>query len=131
MCDMKGVFILNRTQQKFSITGFILRWIWMMNESTLSNYRLTRILPHIIDTFFLASAVWLAVSIRQYPFTDAWLTAKIFGLVVYIVLGSFALKRATTMQGRIMAFSGALLVYAWIVSVARLKTVWGFLSFLN
>ena len=115
----------------FSITGFILRWIWMMNESKLSYHRLTRILPHIIDTFFLASAVWLAVSIRQYPFIDAWLTAKIFGLVVYIVLGSFALKRATTMQGRIMAFSGALLVYAWIVSVARLKTVWGFLSFLN
>ena len=75
--------------------------------------------------------MWLAVSIHQYPFTDAWLTAKIFGLVVYIVLGSFALKRATTMQRRIRAFSGALLVYAWIVSVALLKTVWGFLSFLN
>ena len=115
----------------FSITGFILRWMWMMHESTLSAHRLTRILPHISDTFFLASAVWLAVSIRQYPFTDAWLTAKIFGLLAYIVLGSFALKRARTVQGRIMAFSGALLIFAWIVSVARMKTVWGFLSFLN
>ena len=115
----------------FSISGFILRWIWMMYESTLSSHPLTRILPHVIDTLFLASAVWLSVTIRQYPFTDAWLTAKILGLVVYIVLGSFALRRAITVQGKIMAFSGALLVYAWIVSVARMKTVWGFLSFLN
>ncbi len=114
-----------------SITVFILRWMWMMHESTLSAHRITRILPHVIDTFFLASGVWLAASIHQYPFTDAWLSAKIIGLVVYIVLGSFALKRAITVQGRIMAFSGALLVYAWIVSVARMKTVWGFLSFLN
>ena len=115
----------------FSITGFILRWMWMMHESTLSAHRLTRILPHVVDTLFLASAVWLALSSRQYPFADAWLTAKIFGLVAYIVLGSFALKRAITAQGRIMAFSGALLIYAWIVSVAQMKTVWGFLSFLN
>lgn len=114
-----------------SIAGFILRWTWMMSESTLSTHRLTLILPHIIDTLFLASAAWLAVSIHQYPFTDAWLTAKIFGLVTYIVFGSFALKRAITVQGRIIAFSGALLVYAWIVSVARMKTAWGFLSFLN
>jgi len=114
-----------------SITGFILRWMWVMNESTLSAHRLTLILPHIIDTLFLASAAWLAVSIHQYPFTDAWLTAKIFGLVGYIVLGSFALRRAATVQGRIMAFCGALLVFAWIVSVARMKTVWGYLSFLN
>ena len=115
----------------FSITGFVLRWSWMMYESTLSVHGLTRVLPHIIDTLFLASAVWLSVTIRQYPFTDAWLTAKIFGLVGYIVLGSFALKRAATVQGQIMAFCGALLVFAWIVSVARMKTVWGYLSFLN
>ena len=102
-----------------------------MHESTLFVHRLTRILPHIIDTFFLASAVWLAVSIHQYPFTDAWLTAKIFGLIAYIVLGSIALKRAVTVQGRIIAFSGALLVYTWVVSVARMKSAWGFLSFLN
>ena len=103
----------------------------MMDESTLYAHLLTTNLHHIIDTFCHASAVWLAVIIHQYPFTAAWLTAKIFGLVGYIVLGSFALKRATTMQVQIMAFSGALLVFAWIVSVARLKTVWGFLSFLN
>jgi len=114
-----------------SITGFILRWMWVMHDSTLSAHRLTRVLPHIIDTLFLASAVWLAVMIRQYPFTDAWLTAKIFGLLTYIVLGSFALKREISVRGRIMAFSGALLVFAWIVSVARMKAVWGYLSFLN
>jgi len=128
--DYHNLRLMHMVLAVFSISGFILRWIWMMYESTLSSHRLTRILPHVIDTLFLASAVWLTVSIRQYPFTDAWLTAKIFGLVVYIVLGSFALKQARTVQGRIMAFSGALLVFAWIVSVARMKTVWGFLSFL-
>ena len=114
-----------------SITGFILRWMWICYESTLSTHRFTHILPHIIDTLFFVSGVWLAVSIRQYPFIDAWLTAKIFGLIVYITLGSYALKRATTVQSRIMAFAGSLLVFVWIISVARLKSSWGFLSLLE
>jgi uncharacterized membrane protein SirB2 len=109
-----------------SISGFIIRWIWMKTGSPLYEHKLSRTLPHIIDTLFLAMGIWLAFSIHQYPFTSDWLTAKLFGLLAYIVLGSFALKRARTNMGRNLAFIVALLVFAWIISVARTKSVSGF-----
>ena len=114
-----------------SLSGFILRWIWMMNGSPLFGHRLNRLFPHIVDTLFLTSGIWLAFTVHQYPFTDAWLTAKIFGLVVYIILGSLALEKAPTGQLKVVAFMAAIVMFGWIVSVARLKTAWGFLSFMN
>jgi len=108
-----------------SIGGFALRWWWMKAGSALYRHRLTRVLPHVVDTLFLASGIWLAVTIRQYPFVHGWLTAKILGLVAYIVLASLALKRARTARGRNIAFVAALAVVAWIVAVARGKAVPG------
>lgn len=46
-----------------------------------------------IDTVLLAAGVALMFVIHQYPFFDGWLTAKLVLLVVYIVLGTLALKR--------------------------------------
>ena len=113
-----------------SVCGFVLRWIWLNSDSALFEQKLTRILPHIIDTLFLASGIWLAVIIRQYPFAHGWLTAKIFGLLAYIILGSLALKKANSQLVRTLAFGTALLSFAWIASVARSKTATGFFSLL-
>ena len=77
--------------------------------------------PHVIDTALLASAVALAVTIRQYPGTSAWLTAKVAGLVAYIVLGTIALKRRKSRRVRIAAFYGALAVFVYIVGVAATR----------
>lgn len=107
---------------------FVLRGIWMMIGSTLLQAKPVRILPHIIDTLLLISAFVLAYQIRAYPFTDHWLTAKLLALVAYIVLGMFALKRAKTKQGRIVAFVAALAVFVYIVSVAFSKNPMGFLA---
>ena len=71
----------------------------------------------------LASAIALAVMIGQYPLTHGWLTAKIVGLVAYIVLGAIALKHGRTRGIRIAAFCGALLTFAYIVAVAMTKSV--------
>ena len=82
----------------------------MMYESTLSAHRLTRVLPHIIDTLFLVSAVWLAVMIRQYPFTDAWLTAKIFWIAhlhrAWIICPETGSNRARTDHGVLWRLAG-------------------------
>ena len=74
-----------------TLAGFMLRGYWMLRGSPLLASRAVRILPHVNDTILFVSAVWAAVLINQYPFVDAWLTAKVLGAVAYIVLGAVAL----------------------------------------
>jgi uncharacterized membrane protein SirB2 len=61
----------------------------------------------------------LTTVIRQYPFAAGWLTTKVVLLVVYIALGSVALKRGRTKQVRIVAFVAALATVGYLVTVAR------------
>ena len=103
--------------------GFVLRGAWMMRASSMLARRWVCITPHVVDTVLLASAIALALLIGQYPLVDAWLTAKVFGLLAYIVLGTVALRRGRTRAVRITAFFGALLVFAYIVAVAMTKSV--------
>ena len=102
--------------------GFCLRGWWMLVESPLRQHRLTRILPHLIDTTLLGSALAMAWLSGQYPFVSDWLTAKFFGLLAYIVLGSFALKRGRTRAIRARCLVLALLAYAYIVGVALTRS---------
>ncbi|MDD3674292.1 MAG: SirB2 family protein [Thauera propionica] len=111
-----------------SAMGFLLRGFWMMTGSPRLKSLPARVLPHIIDSTLLLSAIALAVMIRQYPFEAGWVTAKVFGLIAYILLGTVALKRGKTQGIRLGAFAAALLVYAWIVSVALTKNVAGYLA---
>ncbi len=103
--------------------GFALRGAWMLQGSPLLAQRWVRVLPHVIDTVLLASAIALALMLEQYPLMQGWLTAKLIGLVVYIALGTIALKRGRTRAVRLAAFGGALLVFAYIVAVALTKSV--------
>jgi len=111
-----------------SAAGFLLRGFWMLRSSDLLRHRLTRVLPHLVDTLLLGSAIVLAVMIGQYPFEAGWVTAKVTGLLAYILLGTIALKRGRTLAARLAAFVAAILTYAWIVSVALTKEVAGFLG---
>ncbi|MFA5912733.1 MAG: SirB2 family protein [Burkholderiales bacterium] len=103
--------------------GFALRGAWMLQGSPLLAQRWVRVLPHVVDTVLLASAIALALMLEQYPLVQGWLTAKLIGLVVYIVLGTIALKRGRTRGVRLTAFGAALLVFAYIVAVALTKSV--------
>ena len=102
-----------------SVGLFVFRGALMIVDSALLASRVLRILPHVIDMFLLVSAVWLVLLLRQYPFVHGWITAKVLGVVVYIVLGSIALRRGRTRRMRITAFVGALLTIAYIIGVAR------------
>jgi uncharacterized membrane protein SirB2 len=107
-----------------SLSGFALRGAWMLTENALLNHRLTRVLPHLVDTLLLGSAIGMAILIRQYPFTDGWLTAKLVALLVYIVLGSVALRRGRTVTIRLTAFVAALATAAYLVAVALTRSPW-------
>jgi uncharacterized membrane protein SirB2 len=77
-----------------------------------------RYASYTIDTVLLAAAILLTIIIGQYPFVQAWLTVKVLLLVVYIALGTFALKRGRTASARIVFWVAALAVFAFIASVA-------------
>lgn len=108
--------------------GFLLRGMWMLTGSRLLQHRLTRVLPHIVDSLLLGSALALAAMIAQYPFFASWVTAKVFGLIAYILLGTVALKRGPTLAIRGVAFAAAIAVFLWIVSVALTKDPLGYLA---
>ena len=114
----KGIHLLAIT---LTITGFVLRGTWMLSESPLLQAKPTRILPHVNDTVLLLSALWAASLLGQYPFVDTWLTAKLFGLLAYIVLGAAALNYGPTRKIRAVAFAAALLSFAYVVTVALTK----------
>ncbi|MDH5620563.1 MAG: SirB2 family protein [Gammaproteobacteria bacterium] len=105
-----------------TISGFMLRGYWMMTESDRLQLRITRIAPHIIDTIFLLSGIALIFMLHLNAFTQPWLLAKFAGLVVYIVLGTIALKRGATRQIRVVAFVAALAVFGYIVGVATTRS---------
>ena len=102
-----------------SATGFFVRGLLMLADSPLLNRRWMRIFPHVVDTALLASALALAWVLQQFPFVNGWLSAKLLALVLYVVLGSVALRRRSTRAVRIAAWIAALLTLAYIIAVAR------------
>ena len=51
--------MLHSGRALISLTGFVWRWTWMMNQARPFRQRLIRILPPVVDTLFMASGIWL------------------------------------------------------------------------
>ncbi len=100
---------------------FLTRGIWMIRASAQLQQRWVKIMPHIIDTVLLTSAITLAVLIQQYPLVDSWLTAKVAGLLLYIGLGMMALRFGKTRTIKVSAWIMAQIVFFYIVLVALTK----------
>jgi uncharacterized membrane protein SirB2 len=108
--------------------GFFARGAASLAGAAWVRGRMARILPHVIDTVLLLSAVTLAWVMRLSPASTPWLAAKIAGLLVYIGLGVLALRPERPPAVRGAAFLGALATFAWIVSVAVTKQPLGVLA---
>ncbi len=100
---------------------FVLRGLWMLRSPHRLPARWVRIVPHVVDTVLLASAIALAVQTVQYPLAQSWLTAKVLGLMVYILLGMVALRHGRTRSQRVLAWLSALATFAYIVMVAMTR----------
>lgn len=81
-----------------------------------------RYLSYAIDTVLLGSAIALAATLALNPLQTPWLALKIGLVMLYIVLGSLALKRARTRQGKLLAYGGALICFVMIAHVAHRQT---------
>jgi uncharacterized membrane protein SirB2 len=120
-----------------SFAGFIARGLGVLSRASWVGHRFTRTLPHLIDTVLLFSALGMLWVLRLSPWGLPWLRAKIVGLVVYISLGTIALRpagagrvgRARTV--RLAAWLAALAVFAYIISVALTKSPQGALLWIQ
>ena len=108
-----------------SISGFTLRGYWMFTDSPRLGRRSTRVLPHLLDTLLLGSAVGMLLIWQANPFALPWLSAKIFALFCYIGLGMTAFRFAKTRGLRAISFGLALLTAGYIVVVAYTKSPLG------
>ncbi len=114
-----------------TISGFILRGAWMMSGSPNLEQRIVRIAPHIIDTIFLLSGIALIQVLKLPVLNQPWLLMKFTALVVYILLGTIALRRGKTRQIRVTAFLLALATFAYIAGVAMSKSLGSWLALMS
>ena len=110
---------------------FALRGSLMLARSRLTNHAALRFLSYAIDTILLTAALMLVTILHQYPFVQAWLPVKVLLLVVYIVLGVFALRRGRTRRVRAICYVAALVVFASIVGVALTHNPLGWLTMIR
>ncbi|RLK51668.1 putative membrane protein SirB2 [Alkalispirillum mobile] len=111
-----------------SITLFVLRGLMLPIAPGVLANKAVRIIPHIFDTVLLLTALGLLAVLSLNPFAQGWVMAKIIGLVVYIVLGTIALKRGRTAMSKGLAFFAAVLTFAYIYAVALTRTPLPFVS---
>lgn len=78
-----------------------------------------RYLSYSIDTVLLTAAFMLLTILPGGMFANGWLALKVALVVVYVVLGSFALKRAKTRNASLACYVLALAVFGFIVTIAR------------
>jgi len=116
--DFATLKIIHIAAVAISYALFFVRGVWMLTDSPLLPRRWVRIVPHVNDTLLLAAAIWMTTLIHQYPGTHAWLSAKVAGLVVYILLGMLALRPGRGKRARAAAWLAAQGVFGYIVAVA-------------
>jgi uncharacterized membrane protein SirB2 len=110
-----------------SVAIFIVRGGLVLTDSPARDTPWLKYPSYCIDTLLLTAALMLTTVIREYPFMTGWLTSKVVLLVVYVLLGSIALKRGRTRSVRAVAFVAALLTVGFLFTVARAHHPLGFL----
>ncbi|HAV45679.1 MAG TPA: regulator SirB [Halomonas sp.] len=108
---------LHITAAYASLAFFVLRAFWSVRGVALLQARWVKIVPHLMDTLLLTLGVTLAVILNFWPL-PLWLSAKITALVIYILLGTVAIKRGKTPKIRATAAIAAVLVFAYIIGAA-------------
>ncbi|KNC91046.1 invasion regulator SirB2 [Trabulsiella odontotermitis] len=108
-----------------SVSLFVLRYWWTYQRSPRLSARWVRVMPHAVDTLLFLSGAGLIAITHYLPFTEdgAWLTEKLFGVIIYIVLGFIALGRRfqRSQQAGFIAFLLGLVVLFIIIKLAITK----------
>lgn len=106
---------IHMTSAVLSILFFVIRAYWSVSGSAMLQKRVVKIVPHIIDTILLVFGVILASMIGA---AQPWILAKIVALILYIGVGTIAIKRGKTPKTRAIAAVVAVIIFMYIVGVA-------------
>ncbi|GAB2905222.1 SirB2 family protein [Paralcaligenes sp. KSB-10] len=98
-----------------SIILFALRAYWSVTGSGKLQLRAIKILPHVVDTVLLVCGIILTFMLGG---LQPWIVAKLLALVLYIGIGTIAIKRGKTSGTRALAALVAIAVFFYIVGVA-------------
>jgi uncharacterized membrane protein SirB2 len=98
---------------------FLLRGLAVQAGAAWGMAAPVRYLSYTIDTLLLTAALMLLTLLPAAVFANGWLWVKIGLLVVYVGLGTFALKRGRTARVRLASYVSALAVFACMYLVAR------------
>jgi len=96
---------------------FTLRGAGVLAGARWPLHKALRVGSVVIDTLLLLAGATLWALLQLNPLRDHWLGAKLALLVLYVVLGSWALKRAGTTAARAAFFVAALTVFATMLSI--------------
>ncbi|MDH5300035.1 MAG: SirB2 family protein [Gammaproteobacteria bacterium] len=94
-----------------------LHWI----SSPALNSPWLRRLPHANDSLLLLTGLAMVLGSEIWNFSSPWLISKLCLLLAYILLGMAAFKWVKARQWRMTFWGLALLVFAFMVSVAVSK----------
>jgi uncharacterized membrane protein SirB2 len=111
-----------------SFVFFLLRATWSLRGAPMMQRRWVRVMPHVLDTCLLALGVSLMVMLSAWPQQTPWLAAKLSALLLYIVLGSVAIKRGRSPAQKAAFTAMATLVFLYMLSVAVSHDPMGFFA---
>lgn len=101
-----------------SVWLFAARWTGVLANQTWPMGHRVRMASVTIDTALLAAGVSLWTIGGWHPWHTPWLGTKLLALVAYVLLGSWALKRAGSWTGRLLFGLAALGMAGYMVGVA-------------
>jgi uncharacterized membrane protein SirB2 len=99
-------------------TLFALRGVAVLLRARWPMRMPVRVASVLVDTLLLSAGATMWWLLRLDPLQQRWLGAKLLLLVVYVVLGSFALKRARHRATRAAFLLASLLVFATMIRIA-------------
>lgn len=108
---------LHLTAAILTFVFFLLRFVLLLRQSPMLQQKWLKILPHVVDTLLIVTIVWLCLQLSIYPIANGWASAKLTGLVFYILSIFLTLRWAKTTTWRVV---GAVSTVFWFYMTARL-----------
>lgn len=98
---------------------FAIRGALLLAGQRWPNAAPVRYTSYTIDTALLTAAMMLLTILPGALYANGWLAVKLTLLVLYVVLGVFALRRGRTRRTRAICYVAALLAFAQMYFIAR------------